>query len=75
MFKQKNVMIIGIQFLKNNELNITYLLKEPLNINEYCGLIPLEFKTKNIQLFNNFTDFGKWIYGRFDFDGCIVDLY
>lgn len=75
MFKQKNVMIVGIQFLKNNELCINYILKEPLNIREYRGLIPLSFKTKDLELFNDFTDFGKWVYGKFDSDGRIIDLY
>ena len=75
MFKEKNVMIIGIQFLKDGKLRVTYLLKTPLHIDEYKGLVVLDFKTDNRSLFDGFNSFGKWLKGSFDFNGRIVGLH
>lgn len=75
MFKQKNIMIIGITFLKDNKINVSYLLRQELNLSQYRGLIPLEFKTELTKQFADFTNFGKWIGGEIDDNGCIVDLY
>lgn len=75
MFKQKNIMIIGITFLKDNKISVSYLLRQELNLSQYRGLIPLEFKTELTKKFADFTNFGKWIGGEIDDNGCIVDLY
>ncbi|MDD2435126.1 MAG: hypothetical protein PHO63_02610 [Bacilli bacterium] len=72
-YKSK-VMIISIIQLNDNNYEITYAINNNYYNQNYKGLLLIKYKCDNVSIFNDFNDFGKWLYGGFNDKGNILCL-
>lgn len=62
VLKRRNkIMIIDITKDLNNSFRIVFTQRLTANGTNFRGLMLFTFKTNNSELFENFTDYGRWL--------------
>ena len=68
------VMVLNIIKLLDNTYQVQYAIKTDYNNIDYKGLIVVEYKTNNLDVFRKFSAYGKWKRAKLGRVGDIIRI-